>query len=155
MFYGSAKQTGQGSRVYRPGYRGCVAFIAGKRVVLAGFFSAKQKNYEARMDEATSLVIGLGGAVVARIVQRRGVSRGGVAVMSRPLSRRTLVSTGKAREIAAACAQKNADVVVFVNELSEHQRNVLSDVCTVPVVGLALAAQVNRGGGANPATMEE
>jgi 50S ribosomal subunit-associated GTPase HflX len=114
-----------------------LAFIAGKRVVLAGFFSAKQQDYETRMDEASGFVTGLGGTVVARIVQRRGVSRGGVAVMSRSLSSRTLVSTAKAGEIATACAEKKAGVVVFVNELSEQQRNVLSEVCAVPVVSLA------------------
>jgi 50S ribosomal subunit-associated GTPase HflX len=119
-----------------------LASITGERVVLAGFFSAKQKDYEARMGMAAGLVNCLGGVVVAHIVQRRGVSRGGVAAMSRPLSPRTLVSSGKAREIAAACAEKNARVVVFVNELSEHQRNVLSEVCAVPVVSLALAARL-------------
>ena len=44
-------------------------------------------------------------------MQRRGVSDGGVRLMSAPLSRRYLIGPGKLDEIATTCASKNADAV--------------------------------------------
>nr|WP_269440667.1 hypothetical protein [Micromonospora tarapacensis] len=50
-----------------------------------------------------------------------------------PFSRRTLVSAGKAREVADACRARQVQVVVFANPLTEHQRAVLGEMfgCTV------------------------
>jgi 50S ribosomal subunit-associated GTPase HflX len=50
--------------------------------------------------------------------------------MTESFSRRTLISPGKAREIAHACrgAGAQVDVAVFVNPLSENQRSVLGDM---------------------------
>ncbi|MEU8184601.1 hypothetical protein AB0B86_27945 [Micromonospora sp. NPDC049047] len=48
--------------------------------------------------------------------------------MSVPFSRRTLLSPGKAREIAQACRAAEVGVVVFVNPLTKHQRAVLGDM---------------------------
>lgn len=114
--------------------------IARADVVLVGFFSAKQKDYSTQMDEAAGRVASLGGHVVARFVQRRGVSDGGVAVMSKPFSRRTVVSRGKASEIAQACNEHDAGAVVFLNPLSPHQEEVLSAVFGRPVVSISMPA---------------
>jgi hypothetical protein len=113
--------------------------ISGADVVLVGFFSARQKDYATQMDDAAGRVASLGGRVVARLVQRRGVSDGGVAVMSRPLSRKTVVSEGKAREVAAACDAHGAAAVVFLNPLSLRQEQTLAELFGRPVVSICEA----------------
>lgn len=110
--------------------------VAGADVVIVGFFSAKEKDYEVLMDEVAEAVVGLGARVVRRFVQRRGVSDGGVKKMGLPYSSRTLVSYGKADEIAAACRETSADGVVFRNTLTDRQRRVLSEIFGCPAVSL-------------------
>jgi 50S ribosomal subunit-associated GTPase HflX len=102
--------------------------LADANVALIGLFSGKDKDFGARLDQLASLVEARGGRVVGRHVQRRGVSHGGVAKMTAPFSRRTLLSPGKTREVAQACRATGVDVAVFVNPLTEHQRTVLADV---------------------------
>ncbi|GLY76515.1 hypothetical protein Airi01_047820 [Actinoallomurus iriomotensis] len=104
-------------------------------MLIAGLFSAKRKDYLASMDAVAESVIRLGGRVTGRFVQRRGNSGnkkgnapGGRRNMDRPYSRRTLMSTGKIREIAEARAQHQAEAVVFYNELTDHQRIVLAEI---------------------------
>lgn len=102
--------------------------LAGADVVLVGLFSAKDKEFGAKLDLLAASVKAHGGRVVSRHVQRRGVSRGGAARMAVPFSRRTLISSGKAREIAQACRAAQVEVAVFVNPLTKHQRAVLGDI---------------------------
>jgi 50S ribosomal subunit-associated GTPase HflX len=107
--------------------------LAGADVVLVGLFSAKDRDLGAKLDSVDALVRAHGGRVVGRHVQRRGVSHGGVAKMTAPFSRRTLLSPGKAREVAEACRAAGIAVAVFVNPLTKHQRTVLATMlgCTV------------------------
>ena len=102
--------------------------LAGTDVALVGLFSAKDKTFGAKLDLLAALVEAQGGRVVSRYVQRRGVSHGGAARMALPFSRRTLLSPGKAREVAQACRAAEVGVTVFVNPLTEHQRDVLGDM---------------------------
>ncbi|MEU5725897.1 hypothetical protein [Micromonospora sp. NPDC047738] len=102
--------------------------LAGADVVLVGLFSAKDKEFGAKLDLLAASVKAHGGRVVSRHVQRRGVSHGGAAKMSAPFSRRTLISPGKAREIAQACRAAEVGVAVFANPLTKHQRAVLGDM---------------------------
>ena len=108
--------------------------LAGAGVALAGLFSAKDKEYGAKLDLLAAFVEAHGGRVVARHVQRRGVSHGGVHKMGWQFSRRTLVSPGKAREMAQACQTAKVGAVVFVNPLTQHQRTVLGDMFGCPVI---------------------
>lgn len=102
--------------------------LAGADVVLVGLFSAKDREFAARLDLLAATVATYGGRMVGRHVQRRGVSHGGAARMSAPFSRRTLLSPGRAGEIAQACRAAGVDVAVFANPLTEHQRAVLGDL---------------------------
>ena len=102
--------------------------------MLVGLFSAKDKEVDAKLDLLAARVEALGGRVVGRHIQRRGVSRGGARKMASPLSRRTLLSSGKVREVADACRAAGVAVAVFVNPLTEHQRTVLGDMFGCPVV---------------------
>lgn len=99
--------------------------LAGADVLIVGFFSAKQKDYEAVMEATATLAAALGARVAGLVAQRRGVSDGGVAVMGRPFSRQTLLRPGKVRELAQRCRAERIGAVVFVNALSDRQRLIL------------------------------
>ena len=105
-----------------------------RSVVLVGLFSAKDRSYQAQLDASEARVTALGGHVLDRFVQRRGVSDGGVRLMTAPLSRRFLIRPGKVDEVAAACTSKDVDAVVFVNDLSAYQRRWLSSRLGRPVL---------------------
>lgn len=55
-------------------YRNLDDPLDGADVVLIGLFSAKEKQYEARLDELAALAEARGSRVVGRYVQRRGAS---------------------------------------------------------------------------------
>jgi hypothetical protein len=115
-------------------YRSLGDPLGGADVALIGLFSAKEKQYEARLDELAAVVEARGGRVVARFIQRRGASDrwkqrpGGSLRMSQPFSRRTLLTHGKVREIAQACREAEIDAAVFVNTLTHRQRSVLAKI---------------------------
>ena len=109
----------------------------GADVVLVGYFSAKQKDFETLMASAATELGARGARVVAQIVQRRGVSDGGVQKMGLPYSSRTLLSYGKVREVARTCDQADADAVIFVASLSERQQHTLTDILGRPAVSLS------------------
>ncbi|MEU3693637.1 hypothetical protein [Streptomyces narbonensis] len=116
--------------------------VAGARVVLVGYFSAKEKRHAALMDAAEAQLTSRGARVVGRIVQRRGVSAGGVGKTVLPYSSRTLLSSGKVRELAEVCEEADADVVLVVvvtTTLTGHQQSVLTGMLGHPVVRLAEA----------------
>ncbi|MFJ2582970.1 hypothetical protein [Kitasatospora aureofaciens] len=109
----------------------------GADVVLVGYFSAKQKDFETLMASAATELAARGARVVVQIVQRRGVSDGGVQKMGLPYSSRTLLSYGKVREVAQACDQASADAVIFVTSLTERQQRTLTAMLGRPAVSLS------------------
>ncbi|MET9125434.1 hypothetical protein [Streptomyces sp. NPDC004528] len=109
----------------------------GTDVALVGYFSAKQKDFETLMTSAATELAVRGAQVVVQIVQRRGVSDGGVQKMGQSYSSRTLLSYGKVREVAQACDQANADAVIFVASLTERQQRTLTAMLGRPVVSLS------------------
>ncbi|WP_406192370.1 hypothetical protein OH807_00810 [Kitasatospora sp. NBC_01560] len=121
-----------------PAQRQAFRFTAvGADVVLVGYFSAKQKDFETLMASASTELAARGARVVVQMVQRRGVSDGGVQKMGLPYSSRTLLSYGKVREVAQACDQANADAVIFVASLTERQQRALTDMLGRPAVSLS------------------
>jgi 50S ribosomal subunit-associated GTPase HflX len=108
--------------------------VAGTDVMLVGLFSGKDREVNAKLDLATARVEALGGRVVGRQVQRRGVSHGGVKRMGSPFSRTTLLNSGKVREVAEACRTHRVAAAIFVNPLTEQQRIALGDVFGCPVI---------------------
>ncbi|MET7747549.1 hypothetical protein [Micromonospora sp. NPDC005367] len=118
----------------RDSNRSPVSLLADVDVALVGLFSAKDKEFGSTLDLLASSVAAHGGRVVGRHVQRRGVSRGGAAKMTEPFSRRTLLSPGKAREVAQACRAARVGVAIFVNLLTDQQRGVLSEMFGCVVV---------------------
>ncbi|MFF2041086.1 hypothetical protein ACFVVX_11700 [Kitasatospora sp. NPDC058170] len=121
-----------------PAQRQAFRFTAvGADVVLVGYFSAKQKDFETLMASAATELAARGARVVVQMVQRRGVSDGGVQKMGLPYSSRTLLSHGKVREVAQACDQADADAVIFVASLTERQQRALTDMLGRPAVSLS------------------
>ncbi len=116
--------------------------LKGKRVVLAALLSVKE-DVDARFDVLLARVVELGGDVVGRVVQRRGVSRargpGAAAGLDGPMNRATFMGRGKASELATLCINERADVVVFANHLDPHQRGVLERLTRARIV---LAAEL-------------
>jgi 50S ribosomal subunit-associated GTPase HflX len=108
--------------------------LAGTDILIAGLFSARQKDYEAVLEATAALATARGARVVGRIVQRRGVSDGGVAVMGRPFSRQALFGAGKVREIAQRCQDDRIGAVVLVNAITDHQRLILEERFGCPVL---------------------
>jgi 50S ribosomal subunit-associated GTPase HflX len=104
-----------------------VITVQGAKVLLVGYFSAKDDQYEGAMAALAARVSAAGAQVVRQFVQRRGVSRGGVRQMVLPLSRRTLISAGKVHEIALVRQETGASAVIFLNTLTDHQRAALED----------------------------
>ncbi|WCD94195.1 hypothetical protein PGH47_00375 [Streptomyces sp. HUAS 31] len=109
----------------------------GADVVLVGYFSAKQKDFEAVITSAAAELAARGVRVVAQIVQRRGVSDGGVQKMGLPHSSRTPPTYGKVRDVAQVCDQANADAVFFVASLTERQQRTLTEMFGRPAVSLS------------------
>ncbi|MFJ7065952.1 hypothetical protein [Streptomyces sp. NPDC101115] len=117
----------------RPAFR---LTAGGADVVLVGYFSAKQKDFDTLMAAAATELGAHGARVLAQIVQRRGVSDGGVRKMGLPYSSRTLLTYGKVREVAQVCDRTDADAVVFVAPLTKRQQRTLTDILGRPAVSL-------------------
>ncbi|MFG2867231.1 hypothetical protein [Streptomyces sp. NPDC048338] len=111
--------------------------VAGADVLIVGYFSAKEKDFVARMDAAAGELAARGARVVGRFVQRRGVSAGGVGKMALPYSSRTVLGRGKVREVTAAREAAAADLVVFVRPLTGFQQSALSEIFGCPAVSLS------------------
>ncbi|MGW0433697.1 HflX-like GTP-binding protein [Micromonospora sp. NPDC003197] len=112
-----------------------------RTVILVGLFSAKVRDYQDQLDALDAEVTTLGVQVRAHIVQRRGVSAGGVRLMASPLSRRFLIGPGKLEQVAAAAESLDVDAVVFVNELTAYQRRSLAARFARPVLSRADVAR--------------
>lgn len=125
----------------RPTPRPPAEILGGADVVVVGLFSAKEKQHRELMADLAGQVTAHGANVVGVFVQRRGVSDGGVSRMDAPFSRRTLIRAGKVREVADSCRRHSAGAVVFFNALTGHQRQVLEDTFSCPVL---TAEEVNR-----------
>jgi 50S ribosomal subunit-associated GTPase HflX len=116
--------------------------MMGRRVVIVGLFSAKDKGAEAAMRELEAAVVRAGNVVVGRVVQRRGVSRsrtpGGARRMDAPMNAATYIGTGKAEEVAELCRRFDADLVVVRGAPSPTQIDRLREVIGREVIASPL-----------------
>ncbi|MFE5941338.1 hypothetical protein [Streptomyces sp. NPDC056480] len=103
------------------------------------------------MESAAAELTARGARIVGRFVQRRGVSDGGAAKMALPFSPRTLLRSGKVREVVAACEEARADAAVFVTPLTELQRRTLTARLGCPALSLGAALAANRPSPPGPA----
>jgi len=113
------------------------SMLRGQKVIVAILVSARE-HADTEIEALVTRVSNAGGEVVGRVVQRRGVSRskkpGGARRMSAPMARDTYIGHGKAKELAAMCAAKQASVVVFANELDDRQRETLGALTGAKVI---------------------
>ncbi len=123
--------------------------LKGKRVIIAGLFSVKEADPESLLYTLSSHVEAMGATVIGTVIQRRGVSRGGVHRLESPMSAVTLFGRGKAQELAAFSKKENADLILFWNELGERQVRNLEKLCDTTVrdwqsLGLRLQSDSSR-----------
>jgi 50S ribosomal subunit-associated GTPase HflX len=107
--------------------------VSGKRIIVAGFFSAREKDWQSQVDQFCESLSDSGATIVGTCIQRRGVSRGGVQKMDQPFDRKLLISKGKVEELIKDCEEEDADAVVFINVLDSKQRHALANAlpCSV------------------------
>ena len=99
--------------------------LNGNKVILSGLVSSKL-DLDGLLIPIRTKIKSLGGNLVGELIQRRGVSRskgsGGSKKLDQPLSRETYISSGKVDELILLTKQNNCDLILFVNDLSEHQK---------------------------------
>ena len=94
---------------------------SGDRAILAGLYPQDgHLSPDTRLDELESLVSAAGGQAVARIFQRRGLSRGD-SEPQRPVDPSTYLGRGKIEEVKYELTRLDGNLVVFDNELSPAQ----------------------------------
>jgi 50S ribosomal subunit-associated GTPase HflX len=100
--------------------------------------STKDKSAPSRLDDLEARLSAAGAIVVARIVQRRGVSRtrsaGGFKNSPDIMSPATVLGPGKTDELVQAVKHHNASLVFFLNSLKSSQAKRLSSLTGCPVV---------------------
>ncbi len=97
--------------------------VESERAVLVGVFLAPPADPEQPLAELGGLAATAGAAVVAELTQRR----------ERP-DQTTYLGSGKVRELAGLVAQRDADVVIFDNDLSPAQTRNLERALGVKVL---------------------
>lgn len=99
--------------------------LNGARCVIAGVVSARDKSAPQRLDELEARLCAAGATVVARVIQRRGVSRtrAGRGFKNSPdvMSPSTVLGSGKTQELVNAVTANDATLVVFLNSLRAAQ----------------------------------
>ena len=93
---------------------------AADRAILVGLYTTDSRlSPDRRLGELSSLVTAANGAVVGRVVQRRGLSRG--EDIDRPMDAATYIGKGKVGDVQFEITANDANLVVFDNELSPAQ----------------------------------
>lgn len=114
--------------------------ITGKRVILSGLVSSKT-DLDNHLVFIRNKVAKWGGIVVGEMFQRRGVSRskrpGGSKKLDKPLSPGTYIGPGKVKELKELAENKKCDIILFINELTPHQKENLENETGVLVEVLA------------------
>jgi hypothetical protein len=109
--------------------------LCGKTCVVVALVSAKDKTALERIAGIEAELCRGGARIVGRMVQRRGVSKGGVAKLNRPLSPATVISAGKVQELASLVRESGADLIVFLNELTSGQAERIEEITSCRVWG--------------------
>jgi len=113
--------------------------LKGTRCVVAALVSTRDSSGSSRVDDLEARLSAAGAIVVARVVQRRGVSRtrssGGFKDSPDVMSAATVLGPGKTDELVEAVKLHNAGLVVFLNPLKTSQSERLSSLVGCSVVG--------------------
>lgn len=94
-----------------------------ERVVLVGVRTQQTENFDHSLEELASLTKTAGGAVVGTLVQNRP-----------KIDPKTIVGKGKMQELKALCEANEADLVIFNQELSPRQSQLLDEGLQMPVI---------------------
>jgi hypothetical protein len=98
--------------------------IRGKRIIISGLISSKV-SLDEYLAPIRKEIENFNGQIVGELIQRRGISRskkpGGSNKLDLPLSSRTYISSGKIEELKKLSNSVNADLVIFINNLTVNQ----------------------------------
>ena len=103
-----------------------ITMRATARAILVGAYTPKkamERSPELSMQELKELCKSAGIEVIENIIQKR-----------RHLDHRSLIASGKARQVALRAVQKNADMIIFDAELSSAQVKYLSQLCELKII---------------------
>lgn len=119
-----------------------------KRCIIAGLFSAKDKEFQTKIEQVKTQLNTFGGVVVDNIIQRRGVSRakkpGGAKHLNEPLNAKYIFSKGKLQQLIDLANSANADFVIFYNSLNSTQRSALKHVTKCKIISYSDDIQENK-----------
>jgi 50S ribosomal subunit-associated GTPase HflX len=109
-----------------------------RRAVIAALVSAKATDTHERIALLTAALAARDVAVVASVIQRRGVSRanspGGSQRLEAPMSSATFIGPGKVDELVRVVHEHQATLVYFLNSLSLSQSERLASLTACSVV---------------------
>jgi 50S ribosomal subunit-associated GTPase HflX len=118
--------------------------LSGARCILAGVVSTRDRSAPQRLDDLEAQLCAAGATVVARVVQRRGVSRtrAGRGFKNSPdvISPATLLGSGKTQELVDAVTAHHATLVVFLNSLRAGQAARLAELTGCEIISADSAA---------------
>lgn len=120
--------------------------LKGKRVIISGLVSSKL-NLGTYLLNVRDEIKKLGGIIVGELIQRRGVSRskqaGGSQKLNLPLNSRTYITTGKIEELKQLCNNVNAEVVIFINDLTNAQLNNIEHSIDLKIIKIDVSNKIN------------
>lgn len=98
--------------------------------MVAALLSARIPDPDLILADMETAMRVAGGEVVARLLQRRGVSRSkradGTGRMEQPLTQRTLFGSGKTEELKSLMESTGAEVLLIYNSITSGQRKALA-----------------------------
>ena len=111
--------------------------IRGKRIIISGLISSKL-NLDEHLTPIRKEIETFNGLIVGELIQRRGISRskrpGGSHKLNLPLSSRTYISSGKIEELKELSNTVNADLIIFINNLTINQIENIEDLIDLKVI---------------------
>ncbi len=100
--------------------------------LVCALLSAHIKEPDQVIQSMETFLVSRGDQVVARVIQRRGVSRsknpGGSKLMDQPITQRTLFGPGKTQELAAMAKSTEASDLLIFNSITASQRRSLAEL---------------------------
>lgn len=118
-----------------------------KKCLIVGLFSMKYENIELKINSVKRLIALNNGIVIGNFIQRRGVSRakkvGGSKKLDKPMNLATFIGKGKAEELAKLSVESNAEIIVFMNKLSEGQKQNLSEMTKCEIIECKILQEIN------------
>lgn len=113
--------------------------VENQKIIIAALISSKL-DIEKFLNPFRKKLTANGNEIVGELIQRRGVSRskkvGGSKNMDVPLNPKTILGSGKILELKKEVANKQPELVIFLNQLNETQKQIIEDIieCKIAII---------------------